>query len=416
MHALECAVRNYAWGSRTALAQLRGVPSPTDHPEAELWMGAHPADPARLVGGDSVGVDKASTLLSLIDSDPVSELGVDVCERFDKQLPFLMKILAAEEPLSLQAHPSREQAQDGYARENSAGVKLAAHNRNYKDKNHKPELIVALTPFAAMAGFRDPHETVRLLRALDCPKLEHYCGILAGQPDSDGLRTLFTTWITLPQAQLSELLDDVTTNCIRYLSEKGGAEFAGTVKNLLQLVERYPGDAGVLAAMLLNHVTLEPGEGIFLEAGVLHAYLYGVGVELMANSDNVLRGGLTPKYVDVPELMRVVDFHPLDVTPVELRNADPGGTAERVYSTPTSEFRLSRIDLDATGLHHSVSHSIASTGPQIVVCTRGSVTATCGSSVYEIPQGGAVWVSAVDPEVVLHARTAHDQVFRALVP
>ncbi|WP_149360744.1 mannose-6-phosphate isomerase, class I [Lolliginicoccus suaedae] len=409
MQLLDCPVRNYAWGSRTALAGLRGEPGPSPHPEAELWMGAHPADPSRLVGS-------GATLLVEIAEDPVAALGQHVCERFDKQLPFLMKVLAAEEPLSIQAHPSKAQAQEGFERENQRGVPLDASSRNYKDDNHKPELLVALTQFSAMAGFRDPEATVALLEELGSPRFVPYRDLLAEQPDGSGLRALFTTWITLPSSDVAELVDDLAESCVALLGRSPRGPFAEVARNLLQLVERYPGDAGVLASILLNHITLQPGEGIFLDAGNLHAYLHGVGVELMANSDNVLRGGLTPKHVDVPELLRVVDFEPLELSPVPVRNAEPGGTAEQVYQVPIDEFALSRIELDATGLLHSVSHGLSRGGPQIIACTRGEVIARSGGEEVRVPAGGALWIPDSDPEVILHAGTARDEVFRAVVP
>ncbi|WP_278315411.1 mannose-6-phosphate isomerase, class I [Lolliginicoccus levis] len=409
MQLLDCPVRNYAWGSRTALAGLRGESGPSPHPEAELWMGAHPADPSRLL-------ESGATLLDEIAEDPVAALGQEVCERFDKQLPFLMKVLAAEEPLSLQAHPSREQAQEGFERENQRGISLDARSRNYKDDNHKPELIVALTQFSAMAGFRDPAATVAFLEELGSQRFVPYRDLLAEQPDGSGLRALFTTWITLPSSDVSELVDDLAEACVGLLGRSPRGRFSEVARNLLQLVELYPGDAGVLASTLLNHITLQPGEGIFLGAGNLHAYLHGVGVELMANSDNVLRGGLTPKHVDVPELLRVVDFEPFPLAPVAVRNAEPGGTVEQVYQAPIDEFALSRIELDATGLRHSVSHGLSRGGPQIIACTRGEVIARSGDTDIRVHAGGALWIPASDPEVILHAGTARDEVFRAVVP
>ncbi|WP_064440655.1 mannose-6-phosphate isomerase, class I [Hoyosella altamirensis] len=411
MRLLECPIRNYAWGSRTSLAELRGVPTPAPHPEAELWMGAHPADPAWVVSdGDRV------SLIEAIGADPGATLGKRVASEHGEKLPFLLKVLAAEEPLSLQAHPSLQQAKEGFARENRAGIALGAAHRNYKDDNHKPELVVALTPFKALAGFRDPVRTAKLLTELAGPAMKPYCDMLAEQPDSAGLRALFTTWITLPQQPLRTLLDDLTDGCVRHLKGAKNGPFRREAQMLLELAEHYPGDAGVLTASLLNYAELAPGEGLYVTAGSLHAYLHGMGVEVMATSDNVLRGGMTPKHVDVAELLRVLDFSPSDALPVSVHNASPGGTAEYIYDTPAPEFRLSRIELDATGLHHSVSLGLIDPGPQILVCTRGGVTARCGSEEIDVPQGGALWVPAQDPEVILHAHTARTQVFRALVP
>jgi mannose-6-phosphate isomerase len=408
---LDCAVRNYAWGSRTALAEIRGREIPSPHPEAEMWMGAHPADPSYVL--DEAG---RRSLLELVQADPDGQLGVQVRAEHGARLPFLMKLLAAEEPLSLQAHPSAAQAVEGFARENRANVPLDSPGRNYKDDNHKPELIVALGPFEALAGFRPPDQTVRLLAALNVPEMAQYAEMLAAQPDAAGLRALFTTWITLPQSRLQSLLSALVQGCVRYLESAGQtAEFGREARTALELAEFYPGDAGVLAALLLNRVSLEPGQGIYLDAGNLHAYLRGVGVEIMANSDNVLRGGLTPKHVDVAELLRVVDFAPVAAQPVAVRAAHPLGRSEYVYDTPAPEFRLSRIELDATGLHHSVSVGVDDAGPQILVCTNGAVTVDAGGKSLELRRGQSMWLAASDPAVVLHAQTSNAQVFRATV-
>ncbi|MBF6174597.1 mannose-6-phosphate isomerase, class I [Nocardia blacklockiae] len=415
MQELVGALRSYAWGSRTALAQLCGRPVPSAHPEAELWFGAHPANPARV----SVDGHKKS-LLEVVSADPARELG-SVAPAFDGRLPFLVKILAAEEPLSLQAHPSADQARAGFERENQTRVPLDSPMRNYRDDSHKPELVVALERFEALAGFRDPLRTVALLRALAIPDLVNYAELLAAQPDSAGLRTLFTTWITLPQAMLERLLPQVLDGCVRYLSEKGSAdsdaspnkEFAAEARTALELAEAYPGDAGVLAALLLNRITLEPGQGLYLAAGNLHAYLRGIGVEIMASSDNVLRGGLTPKHVDVPELLRVLDFEPLDVPIVEpepLGDPDAASPAFR-YRTPAAEFALCRFELGAGAEPIPVPR----TGPGIILCTAGTVRLWQGADELRITPGGAAWISAADSHIRAQAVDGPAQLFCACV-
>ncbi|MEV5833665.1 mannose-6-phosphate isomerase, class I [Nocardia sp. NPDC052112] len=402
MHELVGALRSYAWGSRTALAQLCGRPVPSAHPEAELWFGAHPADPAYVRLENST-----RSLLELVADDPERELGTAATE-FDGRLPFLLKILAAEEPLSLQAHPSSAQARAGFERENLARVPLDSPMRNYRDENHKPELVVALDRFEALAGFREPRRTVELLRALDVPGLRSYADLLAAQPDSAGLRTLFTTWITLPQNVLGTLLPQVLDGCVRYLSVKGTREFTAEARTALELAEAYPGDAGVLAALLLNRLTLEPGQGLFLAAGNLHAYLRGLGVEIMANSDNVLRGGLTPKHVDVPELLRVLDFEPIDL-PVVL--PEPAGDGSVRYRTPAPEFALRRFDLTAG----SGQVPLTSAGPGIVLCTAGTVRLLQGVSELVLERGAAAWISATDTEIRAQAVDGDAQLFCASV-
>ncbi|MFY2788209.1 mannose-6-phosphate isomerase, class I [Rhodococcus sp. MALMAid1271] len=406
MQLLRGAVRSYAWGSRTALARIQGRPVPSDHPEAEIWLGAHPADSAHVLH------DSGSTpLLTVIDGDPGAQLGHSA-QHYESRLPYLLKLLAAEEPLSLQAHPSSTQAREGFARENAAGVPIDSPVRNYRDPNHKPELIVALSEFEALAGFRRPTETVELLDALAVPALAGYRSLLAAQPDASGLRTVFTSWITLPGQSLDEILPAVAQGCIDYLSgpaRKDGGRFAAEARTLLELGESYPGDAGVLAALLLNRVTLAPGQGLYLDAGNLHAYLRGTGVEIMANSDNVLRGGLTPKHVDVPELLRVLDFEPADISAITAGDDD---RPTYRYPTPAPEFALSRTELAA-----GESVAISGSGPRILLCTSGTVVASTGGAQLglTVPQGSSAWIPAADECVTVTADSGGAEVFVASV-
>ena len=404
MQLLHGAIRTYAWGSRTAIAEFTGRPAPTAHPEAELWLGAHPGDSAMLV--DSAG---QTSLLDVIAADPNGELGPAVRDRFGDALPFLVKVLAADEPLSLQAHPSAQQAVEGYARENRRGVPVNSPERNYRDRSHKPELLVALGEFEALAGFRPAARSVELMRALAVPELEPYIALLAGQPDAAGLRALFTTWITAPQPDVDVLIGAVLEGAVAYV-RSGKREFAAEARTVLELGERYPGDAGVLAALLLNRINLQPGEGIFLPAGNLHSYLHGMGMEVMANSDNVLRGGLTPKHVDVPELLRVLDFQPVD----DMRVGTHREGIEVVYDTPSAEFAGSVLILDGEDLGHEVDAPSRHDGPQILVCTQGSVTARAKSGEVRLERGTAAWVAADDLPIRLEA-SEPSRLFRATV-
>lgn len=386
MDLLHNAVRPYAWGSRTAIAELLGKEVPAPHPEAELWMGAHPGDPSRVVGAD--GTERS--LLDLLASDPDGQLGTRVAARWGSRLPFLLKVLAADEALSLQAHPSAAQAAEGFAAEEKRLVPLDSPVRNYKDPAAKPELVCALTEFHALAGFREPSRTVSLLRSLDAPALSPYTEMLVGQPDSSGLRALFTMLITLPQTSLSTLLPQVLDACVLHVKEHG--EFDLECRTILELGESYPGDAGVLAALLLNRIVLQPGEAIHLPAGNLHAYLRGTGIEILANSDNVLRCGLTPKHVDVPELLRVLDFTCGDMEVLLGEEVQPG---VRIYRTPAPEFELSRLDLAGeTRINHD--------GPQIMICTEGSVVLTnARGDELKLARGESVWLPASDPAVLV---------------
>jgi mannose-6-phosphate isomerase len=389
-------VRTYAWGSRTAIADFTGRPSPTAHPEAELWFGANPADPAWLQ------TDRGEqSLLDALREDPEGQLGAVAVGRFGDTLPFLVKVLAADEPLSLQAHPSAVQAAEGYAREDRLGIPVSAPMRNYRDRSHKPELLVALQQFEALAGFRPAARTVELIRALAVSDLDPYIHLLSDQSDADGLRALFTTWITAPQPALDVLVPAVLEGAVHYI-RSGKKQFAAEARTVLELGERYPGDAGVLASLLLNRITLRPGEGIYLPHGNLHAYLHGVGVEVMANSDNVLRGGLTPKHVDVPELLRVLDFTP---TPESALRAEITRDAmELVYRTPAPEFAVSVLCVDDDLLGHEIDAPSRHDGPQVLLCTEGATVVHAKSGTLPLERGAAAWVSADDGPIRLVAQ------------
>jgi mannose-6-phosphate isomerase len=392
---LRGVIRTYAWGSRTAIAEFTGRPAPTAHPEAELWLGAHPADPA-FVETES----GERSLLDVLRGDPEGQLGPSVRARFGDVLPFLVKVLAADEPLSLQAHPSTEQAVEGYQYEDRMGVPLSSPVRNYRDRSHKPELLVAIAPFEALAGFRPVARTIELMRALGVPELNPFIELLVGQTEADGLRALFTTWITAPQPDLDVLVPAVLDGAVNYL-RSGATEFVNEARTVLELGERYPGDAGVLAALLLNRLQLAPGEALYMPAGNLHSYLRGIGFEVMANSDNVLRGGLTPKHVDVPELLRVLDFTPASADSLHPPLDQDGFELE--YQTPASEFAVSVLRLDGDNLGHEVDAPCRHDGPQILVCAEGGAVVRAKSDTLTLGRGAAAWVSADDGPIRLVA-------------
>ncbi|OZM73687.1 mannose-6-phosphate isomerase, class I [Amycolatopsis antarctica] len=405
MELLRNAVRPYAWGSRTIIPELLGRPVPAPHPEAELWMGAHPGDPSRITRAD--GTER--TLLEIVDADPVGQLGARCAEQWGNRLPFLLKILAIEEPLSMQAHPSAAQAAEGFRREEAAGIARGAANRNYPDPTAKPELVCALTEFHALAGFRDPARTVEFLREIDTPGLTRYTELLAAQPDADGLRALFTTWITLPQRTLDALLPEVLDACVLHLKNHG--RFDVECRTVLELGEAHPHDAAVLAALLLNRMTLHAGDALFLPAGNLHLYLHGAAVEILANSDNILRGGLTPKHVDVPELLRVLDFGCPDMPVLRGGPIAPG---ERlvVYRTEAAEFELSSAYW-AAGEDEELE--LGCSGPQILLCVEGALDVVCpDGGPARLRRGESAWLAADDPAVTVRpADGAPARLYRA---
>lgn len=361
---LECTVMPYAWGSRTAIAELTGRPSPASGPEAELWMGAHPMAPSRLVrGGASRG------LAEIITQSASRELGEQVASSFGSRLPFLLKVLAAAQPLSLQAHPDEARAKAGFEEEDQRGIPRDAPTRSYKDASHKPELLCALVPVDALCGFRLASDTLRLFDELGVKELEPVLAPLRAAPDREGLAKVFRALMTMPAGDAATLVRaTVAASASRGPSTSFAREHAWAVR----LDALYPGDIGVVSALLLNLVHLDIGQALYLGAGNLHAYLDGVGVEIMASSDNVLRGGLTKKHVDVAELMRVLDFADGPVTPVTARRID---AYERVWDTPAREFRLSALDLpggDGGGAPRPVTREVR--GPEILLCTEGSAT------------------------------------------
>lgn len=389
-------IRPYAWGSRTAIAELIGAPSPSAHPQAEMWMGAHPGDPSVLLGAST-----ERSLAEAVSDDPQATLGPGVTAAFGGRFPFLLKVLAAAEPVSLQAHPTAAQARAGFDREEAAGLPISHPNRNYRDPYAKPEMISALTEMQALCGFADPARTVEVVSGLGVTQLNHYLALLSGQPDAEGTRALFSSLITVPGNVLGPLLDAVVAACVARVRE-GTGPYLAEYRTVLELGERYPGDAGVLASLLLNRITLHPGQAIFLPPGNIHAYLSGVGVEIMGNSDNVLRCGLTPKHVDVPELMRVLDFTP---GPIPILHGEPSPTGELVYPTPTAEFRLSRIDVG------HATREITHDGPQVILVTGGRVMLTCsGRDPLEVRKGESVWIAAADRMVRI---SGDGSIFRA---
>ena len=372
--AIEGVIRHYAWGSRVAIARLLDI-EPDGQPDAELWFGAHAGDPAGVA-------EHGTTLDALIAVDPVAALGRSNGRRFGPQLPFLLKVLAAERPLSIQVHPSLEQAQAGFDAEEAAGVARDAPERNYPDRNHKPELLCALTPFEALCGFRPIAETLELLNALAVPQLGFVPDLLRGP---GGLRAAFTA--LLSHAEPAVLVDALTARI-------GARAQVGPLHAAALAAQDFPGDIGVVLAVLLNYVRLEPGEAIFVAAGNVHAYLRGTGVEIMASSDNVLRCGLTPKYVDVAELLKITDFSEL----AEPRcPAEVTGCVTR-FPTPASDFELEIIDLDPlTG-----SYGLADGVPHIVLCLEKALELEAAGTRVALAPGHAAFVAAGSIGTTVH--------------
>jgi mannose-6-phosphate isomerase len=371
MWQLQNTVRHYPWGSRTVIPELLGEATPADRPYAELWMGAHPDAPSVL--SDGTPLDKA------IAQQADTLLGSEVRARFGDRLPFLLKVLAAEQPLSLQAHPTMEQARAGFDAEEAAGVPRDDATRTFKDPYHKPELMLALTPFEALCGFRPVEKSLHCLAKLQVPELKPTIAALA----RGGLRAAIPQLLGLAPEQRSALVGAVAESAAGFVAAHD-PEFINTYRWAASLAEAYPADPGVVISLMCNHLKLAPGEAVFLPAGNLHAYLSGAGVEVMASSDNVLRGGLTGKHVDLAALIEVLDFTDAQV-PVIHPVLGPGGLR---YPVPIEDFDLTRVQLDAqTG-------TLATAGPQVLLCTEGEAELTSPAGALTLGKGASAFVPA----------------------
>jgi mannose-6-phosphate isomerase len=391
---LDNTVMGYDWGSRTAIAALQGRRVPSDAPEAELWIGAHASAPSRIRGGDA-------SLAERIARSPESELGADIRARFGDRMPFLLKVLAADVPLSLQAHPDAEQARRGHAREEALGIPVSARNRCYRDASHKPEVLCALGPFEALCGFRPFEETLAVVEALAVPSLAALMMPLRRAPSPAALRECFETLMTLEPASARSIVDAVAAACRREAA--GGGPGSAHLAWVARLAQLHPGDTGVVASLLLNHVRLEAGEAVALRAGLLHSYLAGTGIELMASSDNVLRGGLTTKHVDCAELVAILDFRPSPCRPVEMRRLCEH---ESEYVTGTADFRLSTIVVTDGAACRPPRR-----GPELLLCIEGAATVTTdGGDTEPLGKGESVFVSASDAR---YAISGTAKLFRA---
>lgn len=358
---LKNGIQKYGWGSKTAIPEILGE-DPDGDPQAELWMGAHPGLPSTVnLQGRWI------PLTELIEKDPVSLLGKHAAEKYQNQLPFLFKVLAAGMPLSIQAHPDKEQAKRGFSKETAARIPLDSRTRNYRDANHKPECICALTPFWALNGFRTVHDILLYIGRL-CPvELKGELSTLSECHDPLSLKRFFQRLMMKPKDDVAKISNEAIMQAKQ--QNRDDPVFSWVIR----LYESYPGDIGILAPALLNLVLLNPGEALYLSAGCLHAYLEGVGMELMANSDNVLRGGLTPKHVDVPELLNVLQFEetfPEILTPVQ---EAPG---VRRYITPAEEFSLSEITVSGDLRFENRLEA----GVEILFCLKGEAKAFDGSA------------------------------------
>lgn len=359
MFAIVNTPRNYPWGSTSEIARVRKV-APSGEPEAELWLGDHPGNPARV--------------------EATGESLVDWGERHPKRfgvrpLPFLLKLLAAESPLSIQAHPTREQARAGWDRENSLGIALNSPQRNYRDPNHKPEVIIALTEFAALCGFRPAAERSRILQFLDKSGID---GIETFRQHSERGLGVAVEWLLRRGPGVDGFLAALT----ELNGRSGEPDIDDAVRVAQSLAAQFPRDPGAAVSLLLNHVILQPGEALFLPAGNIHAYLHGTGIEVMAASDNVLRGGLTTKHIDVSELLAVLDVDELDEPRLQPRVSG----SVRTFDPGLDDFVVTDIAVSGRA-------EVSLTGPGVALVTDGELTVTADTEL-RAAQGDALFVEA----------------------
>lgn len=413
MWKIDPSIRHYTWGSAQVLPDFLGRAA-DGRPWAEAWFGAHPLGTATLE--DGTGLDHA------IARDPAGMLGEGVARAHDGALPYLLKVIAMAEPLSLQVHPTREHAGESFAAENAAGLAVDSPHRNYRDANHKPELLVALERCEALCGFRTPRKAHTMLEGLTSPLARRMLAILEDQPTAHGMRAAFRMLVHPALSPAPEEVSTLARECHARL-EAGRAPSPRIYGAVSLLESKYPGDPGVAAALLLNPVTLQPGEAMYVPAGALHSYLSGVAVEVMASSDNVLRAGLTSKKVDAEELLHCVSVTaapPIRIGPERLT---PTTTA---YFAPIDDFELS-VTLTSGGMSGTASTGMGlrgpgsreaglpgsspssrvplpGSGPRIVLCLEGRVNVHGVAASLVLTRGEAAFVTAADGPLTLEGQ------------
>ncbi|WP_235403290.1 mannose-6-phosphate isomerase [Enterobacter quasiroggenkampii] len=393
MQKLINSVQNYAWGSKTALTDLYGIANPNNLPMAELWMGAHPKSSSKIE--DASG--QVRSLRDVIEANKAALLGDKVAQRFG-ELPFLFKVLCADQPLSIQVHPNKQASEIGFAKENAAGIPLDAAERNYKDPNHKPELVFALTPFLAMNAFREFSEIISLLQPV--AGAHNAIAHFLENPNADALSQLF--------ASLLNMQGEEKSHALAVLKAALDSQQGEPWETIRLISEFYPDDSGLFSPLLLNVVKLNPGEAMFLFAETPHAYLQGVALEVMANSDNVLRAGLTPKYIDIPELVANVKF--VAKPAAELLTQPVKNGAELDFPIPVDDFAFSLHDLS------SDETSVAQESAAILFCVEGEATLRKGEQRLVLKPGESAFVAANESPVSVSGTGRLARVFNKLYP
>lgn len=368
MYYLKPTLQTYAWGSRSFIQAL--IAQPQHEKIAELWLGAHPKAPAKVA---------EASLDALISQDPERWLGTEINRQYGK-LPYLLKVLAADEPLSIQVHPTKAQAEQGFAREEALGLAMNDPSRSYKDANHKPELIMALTPFDALCGIRAYDQIIDIFSVCRLQSCFSAYADFALKPALSTFRVLYQEILSAEVSGLSA----------RILKLSASGTWQAEIKAAQSLISYYPTDAFVIAPLIMNLMHLAPHDAMYLDAGIPHAYLKGAGIELMASSDNVLRAGLSPKYIDKAEVLAIVELEPY--IPKILR-VSPQMNTLQYYPSPAKDFRLAVCDLKGE-LQLPQLHK-----PAILLCLQGSLRLSSHQGELILNQGQAAIILAEDEHI-----------------
>ncbi|MFM2587533.1 mannose-6-phosphate isomerase, class I [Vibrio sp. TBV020] len=371
---LDNVIQNYAWGSKESISKMFGIDNSDCQPQAEIWMGAHPNGCSRVAATGEL-------LSDVIAQDSKSMFGDYTAMRFG-ELPYLFKVLAAETPLSIQVHPNKHKAEVGFARENEQGIALSATNRNYKDSNHKPELVYALTFYKAMNGFRPISQIVSLFQQAGITSLDVEVGGLEAKPNSDGLREFFTAIMSLDERRKASAIAQLEHALVRGPKTVLMRE---VFEYVAEFNKHYPGDIGLLSPLFLNTIELAPGEAMFLHAETPHAYVQGTALEIMANSDNVLRAGLTPKHIDVDELIDNTLF--VSTHPEQIKLAPIYKEGKLSYPIPVDDFGFDILTASET-LKLQYLRSA-----EILFCVEGEVTVEVEQQKLLLKSGESVFIS-----------------------
>ena len=377
MYSLRPALQPYAWGTTGDIPELLGIPR-TGGPVAEAWWGDHSVAPARcVVDGAEVGLDR------VIAADRDSALGPDLAREFAGRLPFLLKVLAIGSPLSIQVHPGARAAEEGFAREEAAGIPRDSPLRTYRDRSHKPEMLVALTPTVVLSGFRAPAETRRDLDLLDHPGAAELATLLGtGGAEDEGIARFVERCLTGADAE---------GLIVAIVRAARAPESSGSMRAAAAAAAHFPSDGGVLVALAMNRVDLAPGEASFTPGERVHSYQSGLAVEIMANSDNVVRGGLSVKHVDVNEFLAIASTVPC--SPTKLDATRVGGAA--TFRPGVDEFELGRVSDAAASFPP---------GPRIVLVIEGEATVgTAGGGERVLSRGEAAFVPFADGALTVAA-------------